>query len=68
MDVLQFQSLSISLLLKLIDTTCKRFHLMFLLHKMRDQVRFVNAVSKKHGWASLGVGDIIVDSAADESC
>ena len=35
MGVLQFQSLSKSLLLKLIDTTVKRFHLMFLLHNFR---------------------------------
>ena len=35
MGVLQFQSLSISLLLKLIDTTVKRFHLMFMHHNFR---------------------------------
>ena len=40
----------------------------FGLAKMRDQVRCVNAVSRKDGWRSLGVGDIVVDSAADESC
>ena len=38
MGVLQFQSLSRSLLLKLIDTIVKRFHLVFLLHKFRPCV------------------------------
>ena len=31
-------------------------------------MQFVNSVIKEEDWASLGVGDIIVDSAADESC
>ena len=31
-------------------------------------MQFVNSVIKGEDWASLGVGDIIVDSAADESC
>ena len=35
MDVLQIQSLSISLLLKLIDTIVKRFHFVFLLRQFR---------------------------------
>ena len=33
-----------------------------------EKVFFVNAVSQDGEWASLGKGDIIVDSAADESC
>jgi hypothetical protein len=36
--------------------------------KLREEVQYVQAVSKDDGWLSLGVGDIIVDSAADESC
>ena len=36
--------------------------------KAKNQVQFVNSVIKEKDWASLGVGDIIVDSAADESC
>ena len=36
--------------------------------KIREKVSFVNAVSHDTEWASLGKGDIIVDSAADESC
>ena len=36
--------------------------------QIRDQVRFVSSVGKRDGWASLGVGDIIVDSAAGGSC
>ena len=35
---------------------------------MREEVKYVQAVSKNGGWLSLGVGDIIIDSAADESC
>ena len=38
MGVLQFQSLSMSLLLKLIDTIVKRFHFLFLLHKFRSRL------------------------------
>ena len=36
--------------------------------RIREKVSFVNAVGQDGGWASLGKGDIIVDSAADESC
>ena len=36
--------------------------------KAKERVQFVNSVNNEEGWASLGVGDIIVDSAADESC
>jgi hypothetical protein len=35
---------------------------------MKDQVHFVQAVDKDDGLLHLGKGDIIVDSAADESC
>ena len=38
------------------------------LDEVHGQVHVVNAVSKGDAWASLGVGDIIVDSVADESC
>ena len=34
----------------------------------RVQVQFVRAVHKDVGMLNLGKGDIIVDSAADESC
>ena len=33
-----------------------------------EKVHFVNAVNQDSGWASLGKGDVVVDSAADESC
>ena len=36
--------------------------------KAKERVQFVNSVNKEEGWASLGVGDITVDSEADESC
>ena len=36
--------------------------------KAKEPVQFVNSVNQEEGWASLVVGDIIVDSAADESC
>ena len=36
--------------------------------KAKNRVQFVNSVIKEEDWASLGVGDIIVASAADESC
>jgi hypothetical protein len=36
--------------------------------ELKDQVKFVRAVEDKEGFANLGTGDIIVDSAADESC
>jgi hypothetical protein len=36
--------------------------------QIREKVHFVNSVGEDNGWASLGKGDIIVDSAADESC
>ena len=36
--------------------------------KAKNRVQFVNSVIKEEDWASLGVGDIIVESAADESC
>ena len=36
--------------------------------KAKERVQFVNSVNKKDGWTILGVGDIIVDTAADESC
>ena len=36
--------------------------------KAKNRVQFVNSVIKEEDWASLGDGDIIVDSAADESC
>jgi hypothetical protein len=32
------------------------------------EVKYVMAVEKGTNWASLGMGDIVVDSAADESC
>ena len=35
--------------------------------KAKNLVQFVNSVINEEDWASLGVGDIIVDSAADES-
>jgi hypothetical protein len=35
---------------------------------INEQVHFVRAVASKEGYASLGSGDIVVDSAADESC
>ena len=35
---------------------------------MREDVQYVRAVCKDDGWLSLGKGDIVVDSAADESC
>ena len=33
-----------------------------------EEVKYVMAVETGSGWASLGMGDIVVDSAADESC
>ena len=36
--------------------------------RINEKVFFVNAVNQDGGWTSLGKGDIIVDSAADESC
>jgi hypothetical protein len=33
-----------------------------------EGVKYVMAVEKGSSWASLGMGDIVVDSAADESC
>ena len=36
--------------------------------QIREKVHFVNSVGEDKDWASLGKGDIIVDSAADESC
>jgi hypothetical protein len=33
-----------------------------------EDVKYVMAVEKGTSWASLGMGDIVVDSAADESC
>ena len=49
MGVLQFLSLSISLLLKLVDTNVRRSHLMFLLHEFRPclmkQMIFVSIAS-----------------------
>ena len=36
--------------------------------KMKEDVNFVQAVTKDERWLNLGKGDIIVDSAADESC
>lgn len=36
--------------------------------KIRERVFIVNSVSQDGEWTSLGKGDIIVDSAADESC
>ena len=33
-----------------------------------DEVHHVRAASKKDEWLNLGVGDIVIDSAADESC
>ena len=38
MGVLQFQSLSISLSLKLIDTIVKRFHFVFLIQKFSSRL------------------------------
>ena len=38
------------------------------MQSLRDQVQFVRAVQKDVGMLNLGKGDIIVDSAADESC
>ena len=35
--------------------------------KAQERVQFVTSVNKDEGWLSLGVGDIILDSAADES-
>ena len=37
MGVLQFQSLSLSLLLKFINTSVKRFHFVCLLHEFRSR-------------------------------
>ena len=34
----------------------------------KNRVHFVNSVMMEEDWASLGVGDIILDSAVDESC
>ena len=39
-----------------------------VLAKVNSEVGFVCAVGNREEMASLGVGDIIVDSAADESC
>ena len=36
--------------------------------KIKDEVSYVCAVGNKEELADLGVGDIVVDSAADESC
>ena len=36
--------------------------------RIREKVHFVNSVGEDKDWTSLGKGDIIVDSAADESC
>jgi len=36
--------------------------------EIREKVSYANAVVQDSEWASLGKGDIIVDSAADESC
>ncbi len=33
-----------------------------------EEVKHVMAVETGNGWASLGMGDIVIDSAADESC
>ena len=35
--------------------------------KAQERVQFVFSVNKDEGWLSLGVGDIILDSVADES-
>ena len=35
--------------------------------KAKNRVQFVTSMIEEEDWASLGVGDIIVDSAADES-
>jgi hypothetical protein len=36
--------------------------------EIAENVKFVNSVSQDATWMSLGKGDIVVDSAADESC
>ena len=36
--------------------------------KAREEAKFVQAVDRSEVMVSLGIGDIIVDSAADESC
>ena len=36
--------------------------------KRDEEVHFVRAVGKDEGWLNFGKGDIVVDSAADESC
>ena len=35
--------------------------------KAQERAQFVTSVNKDEGWLSLGVGGIMVDSAADES-
>jgi hypothetical protein len=35
---------------------------------LREEVQYVQAVQKESGMLNLGKGDIVVDSAADESC
>jgi hypothetical protein len=39
-----------------------------VLNMMKDEVSYVCAVGNKDEFMDLGVGDIVVDSAADESC
>ena len=39
-----------------------------VMDKMKDEVSYVCAVGNKDELMDLGVGDIVVDSAADESC
>ena len=39
-----------------------------VMEKMKDEVSYVCAVGNKDELMDLGVGDIVVDSAADESC
>ena len=33
-----------------------------------EEIHNIQTVTKDESWADLGIGDITVDSAADESC
>ena len=63
--VLQFQSLSTSLLLKLIDTIVERFHFEFLLHQSRSRLseQVISISLKKKDFATFaGLASLKTDS------
>jgi hypothetical protein len=52
----------------MVDDLCKVHGIEKDWGNIKDQVQFVRAVNEGDGLVHLGKGDIIVDSAADESC